>query len=116
MRSQAQQDNTVFAWTTYRSRERNPQVPICRTRGFEIANGALTKLNVPGATSTAMFGIYHGFIWYHQKVIETIDFPNDTGFCGSDAGWTVPMGISKGGTVAGTIWYAYDGLPSGSGG
>jgi hypothetical protein len=112
----------------------NPQVPICRTRGFKIFNGVLTKLNVPGATSTAimgvndngdlvgfylkpeagcMFGIYHGFIWYHQNVIKTIDFPNDTGFCGSDAGWTVPMGISKGGTVAGTIWYANGGLPSG---
>ncbi len=112
----------------------NPQVPICQTRGFKIVNGVLTKLNVPGATSTAImgvndygdlvgfylkpepgcaFGVYHGFVWYHQNIIKTLDFPRDTGFCGSDAGWTVPMGISKGGTVVGTVWYAYDGQPSG---
>lgn len=112
----------------------NPQVPICGTRGFKIVNGVLTKVNVPGATSTAITGvndygdivgfylkpkvgcpsgIYHGFVWYHQNVIKTLDFPSITGFCGSDAGWTVPMGISRGGAVAGTIWYAYDGLPSG---
>jgi hypothetical protein len=112
----------------------NRQIPTCGTRGFKIINGVLTKLNVPGATSTAImgvndsgdlvgfylkpqascpFGIYHGFVWYHQNVIKTLDFPNATGFCGSDAGWTVPMGISKGGTVAGTIWYAYNGQPAG---
>jgi hypothetical protein len=102
----------------------NRQVPTCGTRGFKIVNGGLTKLNVPGATGTAIMGvndygdlvgfylkpqagcpsgIYHGFVWYHQNVIKTLDFPSATGFCGSDAGWTVPMGISKGGTVAGTI-------------
>jgi hypothetical protein len=112
----------------------NRQVPTCGTRGFKIINGVLTKLNVPGATSTAIMGvndygdlvgfylkpqagcpsgIYHGFVWYHQNVIKTLDFPNATGFCGSDAGWTVPMGISRGGTVAGAIWYAFNGQPSG---
>src|SRR5512138_2586159 len=35
----------------------NPQVPICGTRGFKIVNGVLTKVNVPGATSTAITGV-----------------------------------------------------------
>src|SRR5581483_892130 len=112
----------------------NPQVPTCGTRGFKIVNGVLTKLHVPGATSTTITGvndygdlvgfylkpevgcpsgIYHGFVWYHQNAIKRLDFPNVTGFCGSDAGWTVPMGISRGGTVAGTIWDTYNGLPAG---
>ena len=112
----------------------NPQVPTCSVRGFKIVNGVLTKLNVPGATSTAImavndygdlvgfylkprvgcpFGIYHGFIWYHQNIVKTIDFPNTTGFCGSDAAWTVPMGINKAGTVSGTVWSPVDGQPSG---
>jgi hypothetical protein len=60
------------------------------------------------------FGIYHGFCLVSpERSQDTLDFPNDTGFCGSDAGWTVPMGISKDGTVAGTIWSTYSGLPSG---
>lgn len=112
----------------------NPQVPTCTTRGFKIVNGVLTKLNVPGAMSTAIMGvndygdlvgfylksepgctsgIYHGFIWYHQNVIKTIDFPGKTGFCGSDALWTVPMGINRKGNVSGTVWSAVDGQPSG---
>lgn len=112
----------------------NPQVPVCGTRGFKVVNGVLTKLNVPGATSTAIMGvndygdlvgfylkpeagcpsgIHHGFIWYHQNVIKALDFPNFIGFCGSDASWTVPMGISGGGTVAGTLWSTYNGQPSG---
>jgi len=112
----------------------NPQVPTCTTRGFKIVNGTLTKLNVPGANSTAImgvndhgdlvgfylkpepgctFGIYHGFIWYHQNVVKTIDFPNSTGFCGSDALWTVPMGINKRGSVSGTVWSPVNGQPSG---
>jgi hypothetical protein len=112
----------------------DPQVPICGTVGFKIVNGVLTKLNVPGATSTAImgvndygdlvgfylkpeagcsFGIYHGFIWYHQNIVKTIDFPNTTGFCGSDAAWTVPMGINKAGTVSGSVWSPVNGQPSG---
>lgn len=112
----------------------NPQVPVCTTRGFKIVNGVFTKLNVPGSTSTAImgvndygdlvgfylkpepgctFGIYHGFIWYHQNVIKTIDFPNSTGFCGSDSAWTVPMAINMRGTVSGTVWSPVNGQPSG---
>jgi hypothetical protein len=112
----------------------NPQVPTCTTRGFKIVNGVLTKLNVPGATSTAIMGIndyddlvgfylkpepgctsgiYHGFIWYHQNIVKTIDYPNSTGFCGSDALWTVPMGINRKGIVSGTVWSPVNGQPSG---
>jgi hypothetical protein len=112
----------------------NPQVPTCTTKGFKIVNGKLTKLNVPGTISTAImgvndrgdlvgfylkpehgctFGIYHGFIWSHQNVVKTIDFPSSTGFCGSDALWTVPMGINNRGMVSGTVWSPVNGQPSG---
>jgi len=63
----------------------------------------------PGCT----FGIYHGFIWYHQNVVKTIDFPSSMGFCGSDALWTVPMGINRKGNVSGTVWSPVNGQPSG---
>lgn len=109
------------------------QVPSCNVRGFKIENGRLIKLMVPGSVSTAIMGvndkgdlvgfylkpeagcplgIYHGFVWFHQNVVKTIDYPG-TAFCGSDALWTVPMGINYAGTIVGTVWSPIDGLPSG---
>lgn len=112
---------------------RNPQAPSCDVRGFKIVNGVLTKLRVPGSLSTAIMGVndagdlvgyytktsdaciieQHGFIWYHQNVIKTIDYPEWTGFCGTDALWTVPFGINRVGTVVGTVWSPIDAQPSG---
>jgi len=98
------------------------QVPICTMRGFKIVNGVLTKLNVPGAISTAITGVNdygdlvgfytkvtascsagkaHGFLWLHSNVIKTLDFPG-TGLCGSPV--TVPMGINRAMTIAGMLW------------
>jgi len=88
-------------------------VPTCRTEGFKYVNGAYIKLMVPGAVSTAIMGVndngdlvgfykksdgsLHGFIWYHQNVVKTIDYPH--------SGWpTIPFGINKAGTVVGGIW------------
>jgi hypothetical protein len=109
------------------------QVPICTVRGFKIENGVLAKLNVPNAISTAILGVndfgdmvgfysrptndcpsgvYHGFIWHAGSAeIKNIDFPG-TAICGSDT-WSVPMGINKAGTVAGTRWGVQSGQPAG---
>ncbi|SRR6266404_5769172 len=89
------------------------KVPSCHSKGFKYVNGQFIKLMVPNSTSTAIMGVNdlgdlvgfytksdgksHGFIWYHQNVIKTIDHP----------GWvsgTVPFGINKGGTVVGGVW------------
>jgi len=111
----------------------NPQLPICNVKGFKIVNGVLTKLSVPGSLSTAIMGVndlgdlvgfytktsdlcvieQHGFIWYHNNTIKSIDYPDMTGFCGTEAAWTVPMGINKAGTVVGAIWWPLSGQPSG---
>ncbi len=88
-------------------------VPNCPTKGFKLVNGSYIKLMVPNSTATAitgandygdLVGFYtkadgsrHGFIWYHQNVVKTIDFPGTT-FT------TVPMGINKTGTVVGGLW------------
>jgi hypothetical protein len=100
----------------------DPQVPGCYVKSFKIINGVLTKLNVPGATGTAIMavndygdlvGFYtkvtagcpagkaHGFLWLHTNVIKTLDFPG-TGLCGSPV--TVPMGINRAMTIAGMLW------------
>ena len=112
----------------------NLQVPNCNVRGFKIVNGVLTKLMVPGSISTAIMGVndygdlvgyytkmvtgctvpmQHGFIWYHQNVVKTIDYPGVTGFCGTDSLWTVPFGINRAGTVVGAVWSTYSAMPSG---
>lgn len=111
----------------------NLQVPNCDQHGFKIVNGVLTKLMVPGSLSTVILGVndygdlvgfytksssaciieQHGFIWYHQNVIKSIDYPGVTGFCGTDAAWTVPMGINKAGTVVGAVWSVLSGMPAG---
>jgi hypothetical protein len=110
----------------------NPQVPICNVKGFKIVNGVLTKLMVPGSLATSIMGVndygdlvgfytktssaciieQHGFIWFHQNVIVSIDYPG-AGFCGTDAAWTVPMGINKAGTVVGAYWSPQNGQPGG---
>lgn len=88
-------------------------VPDCPTKGFKFIKNTYLKLNVPNSTSTAIMGVNdlgdlvgfyrksdgsrHGFIWYHQNVIRTIDRTN-TSFI------TVPMGINHAGTVVGGLW------------
>lgn len=86
------------------------RVPTCPTRGFKLVNGTYVKLMVPNSTSTAIMGVNdygdltgfykksdgseHGFIWYHNNTVRTIDFePN-----------TVPWGINKAGVVVGGFW------------
>ncbi len=89
------------------------KVPDCPTKGFKYVNGTYIKLMVPNGVATAIMGVNdlgdlvgfytkadhttHGFIWYHQNVIKTIDFP------GMSTG-TVPFGINKAGTVVGGVW------------
>jgi hypothetical protein len=87
------------------------RVPTCPTKGFKLVNGAYVKLMVPNSVSTAIMGVNdygdltgfykksdgseHGFIWYHNNVVRTIDFqPNAT----------VPWGINKAGIVVGGFW------------
>lgn len=91
-------------------------VPTCPTQGFKYVNGSYKKLAVPGAVSTAIMGVNdygdlvgfytdsggskHGFIWYHQNVVKTIDYPNPP-----KAGLTtIPFGINKAGKVVGGLW------------
>jgi uncharacterized membrane protein len=89
------------------------KVPNCPTRGFKYVNGSYTKLMVPNSTATAIMGVNdlgdivgfyqkadgskHGFIWFHQNVIKTID---DS----ASSLTTVPFGINKAGTVVGGLW------------
>lgn len=109
------------------------QVPACDEHGFKIVNGVLTKIDVPGSLSTAIMGIndagdmvgyytktseaciieQHAFLWSRRNVIQEFDYSDSTGFCGTDALWTVPFGINNEGTVAGTVWSVLDGQPSG---
>jgi hypothetical protein len=88
------------------------KVPSCPTKGFKYVNGSFIKLMVPNSVSTAIMGVNdlgdlvgfytkadgskHGFIWFHQNVVQTIDYPNRQ--------FTVPFGINKAGTVVGGIW------------
>jgi len=77
-------------------------------------NGSYIKLMVPGSSRTVIMGVNdygdlvgfytkssngttHGFIWYHQNVIKTIDFPGT-------ANSTIPFGINKAGVVVGGFW------------
>jgi hypothetical protein len=86
------------------------RVPTCPTAGFKLVNGTYVKLMVPNSVSTAVMGVNdygdltgfykkadgseHGFIWYHNNTVRTIDFqPN-----------TVPWGINKAGIVVGGFW------------
>jgi uncharacterized membrane protein len=96
----------------------NLEVPSCNTKGFKYVNGTYVKLMVPNSTSTAIMGVNdlgdlvgvytnsdnsrHGFIWYHQNVVKTIDDANSSGF------FTVPFGINKAGTVVGGLWAGSD--------
>jgi uncharacterized membrane protein len=91
------------------------KVPSCLTHGFKYVNGKYIKLMVPNAVSTAIMGVNdlgdlvgfytkadgskHGFIWYHQNVVKTIDYPN-----APSGEVTVPFGINKAGTVVGGLW------------
>lgn len=88
-------------------------VPNCLTISFKLVNNRYIKLMVPKSTATAVTGVNdlgdlvgfytkpdgsrHGFIWYHQNVIKTIDLPGT-------AYKTVPMGINNAGTVVGGLW------------
>ena len=90
------------------------EVPNCNTKGFKYVNGTYIKLMVPNSVSTAILGVNdlgdlvgfyinsdkseHGFIWYHQNVVKTIDDVNADDF------WTIPFGINKAGTVVGSLW------------
>jgi len=91
------------------------EVPNCPTKGFKYVNGTYVKLMVPNSVSTAILGVNdagdlvgfykksdgstHGFIWYHQNVVKTIDYPNPP-----SGAKTVPFGINKTGTVVGGLW------------
>jgi len=82
------------------------KVPSCPTHGFKYVNGSYIKLMVPNSVSTAILGVNdlgdlvgfytqsngtrHGFIWFHQNVVQTID---DS----SSGATTVPFGINKAG-------------------
>ncbi len=86
------------------------RVPTCPTKGFKLVNGTYVKLMVPNAVSTAIMGVNdygdltgfykksdgseHGFIWYHNNTVRTIDFQANT----------VPWGINKAGIVVGGFW------------
>jgi hypothetical protein len=78
-------------------------------------NSLYIKLMVPNSTATAIMGVNdvgdlvgfytkadgtkHGFIWFHQNVVKTIDYPNPP-----FGEVTVPFGINKAGTVVGGLW------------
>jgi hypothetical protein len=105
------------------------KVPNCPTEGFKYVNGSYIRLMVPGSITTAILGVndygdlvgfysekvsscsnpvFHGFIWYHQNVVKTIDYPGADG-CNNYSnyevtGTTVPFGINTAGTVVGGIW------------
>lgn len=104
-------------------------VPNCPTKGFKYVNGSYIKLMVPGSVTTAILGVndkgdlvgfysapasgcnnpvFHGFIWYHQNVVKTIDYPGSDG-CNNYSnnevtGTTVALGINTAGTVVGGLW------------
>jgi hypothetical protein len=94
--------------------DNNVEVPNCDTKGFKYVNGTYIKLMVPNSVSTAIMGVNdlgdlvgfytnsdksrHGFIWYHQNIVKTIDDANPSGL------FTVPFGINKAGTVVGGLW------------
>ena len=91
------------------------KVPACPVKGFKYVNSKFIKLMVPGSTSTAILGVNdwgdlvgfytksdgskHGFIWYHQNVVKTIDYPNPPANTS-----TVAFGINKAGMVVGGLW------------
>lgn len=91
------------------------KVPSCPTKGFKYVNGKFVKLMVPNSTATAIMGVNdlgdlvgfytkangskHGFIWFHQNVVKTIDYPNPPANTS-----TVAFGIDKAGTVVGGLW------------
>jgi len=104
------------------------KVPNCPTKGFKYVNGTYIKLMVPGSVTTAIMGVndygdlvgfyskmvsgcsnpvFHGFIWYHQNVVKTIDYPGSdvcNTYPNNVSGSTVPFGINKAGTVVGGLW------------
>lgn len=104
------------------------KVPNCPTKGFKYVNGAYIKLMVPGSVTTAIMGVndygdlvgfyskmvsgcsnpvFHGFIWYHQNVVKTIDYPGADKcnmYPNNVSATTVPFGINKAGTVVGGLW------------
>jgi hypothetical protein len=51
--------------------------------------------------------VFHGFIWYHQNVVKTIDHPGSdlcNTYPNNVSGTTVAFGINKAGIVVGGIW------------
>jgi hypothetical protein len=92
------------------------EVPDCIVKGFKYVKGVYTKLMVPNSVSTAITGVndlgdfvgfyvksdgsLHGFIWYRQNVVKTIDFSNSP-VAGAP---TIPFGINKAGVVVGGLW------------
>ena len=104
------------------------KVPNCPTKGFKYVNGSYIKLMVPGSITTAIMGVndagdlvgfyskqvsgcsnpvFHGFIWYHQNLVKTIDHPSSDScntYPTNVSGTTVPFGINKAGVVVGGIW------------
>jgi hypothetical protein len=104
------------------------KVPNCPTKGFKYVNGTYIKLMVPGSVTTAIMGVndygdlvgfyskmvsgcsnpvFHGFIWYHQNVVKTIDYPGSdvcNTYPNNVSGTTVPFGINKAGAVVGGLW------------
>jgi hypothetical protein len=100
-----------FYETSTACTDNDVRVPICPTKGFKLVNGTYVKLMVPNSVSTAVMGVNdygdftgfykksdgteHGFIWYHNNVVRTIDF---------QANVTVPWGINNAGIVVGGLW------------
>jgi hypothetical protein len=118
----------VGFYTTAACADYDIKVPNCPTKGFKYVNGSYIKLMVPGSVTTAILGVndlgdlvgfyskmvsgcsnrvFHGFIWYHQNVVKTIDYPGSdkcNTYPNNVSMTTVPFGINKAGMVVGGLW------------
>jgi hypothetical protein len=84
-------------------------IPNCKKHGFTYVNGTYRTVDVPGATSTVVYGLndygdlvgiytnsdnsIHGFLWLHNGTIRSIDAPS--GYV------ALPTGVNKWLTVVG---------------
>jgi hypothetical protein len=101
-------------------------VSVCTTHGFTDVNGTLATLDVPGATSTALYGIndngdivgiytdsngvVHGFLRRHTGTVTKLDYPGTD--CSGCTLTTVAMGINKNAKVAGMLYSIFGQNPS----
>jgi len=89
------------------------QVPSCPTKGYKLVNGQFIRLEIHQRDQyhndrserlrrhrgfyQKSDKSYHGFLWLHQNVIKTIDYPGTT-FA------TVPMGVDGTLQIVGGLW------------